>query len=76
MANNSPVRRSPARPIPDRIPSTTSLLTDMVIAQGVLGGTAQAVGGPFDKQGSVGQHFNADGKIGGMVQENLANKKQ
>ena len=44
-------------------------------ADGAIGGTAQKIGGPFDKQGSVGQHFNADGKIGGMVQENLANKK-
>ncbi len=45
------------------------------IANGPIGGTAQSIGGPLDKQGSIGQHFNADGKIGGMVQENLANKK-
>lgn len=45
------------------------------IADGAIGGTAQKIGGPLDKQGSIGQHFNADGKIGGMVQENLANKK-
>ena len=44
-------------------------------ADGAIGGTAQSVGGPFDKEGAVGKHFNADGKIGGMVQENLANKK-
>ena len=44
-------------------------------ADGALGGTAQKVGGPFDKQGSVGQHFNANGKIGGMVQKNLAENK-
>ena len=44
-------------------------------AEGAIGGTAQKIGGPLDKQGSIGQHFNADGKIGGMVQENLANKK-
>ena len=44
-------------------------------ADGAIGGTAQKVGGPLDKQGAIGQHFNADGKIGGMVQENLANKK-
>lgn len=48
----------------------------MVIADGPIGGTAQSIGGPFDKQGSVGQHFNADGKIGGMVQENLAANKK
>ncbi len=45
------------------------------IATGPIGGTAQKIGGPLDKQGSIGQHFNADGKIGGMVQENLADKK-
>ena len=44
-------------------------------ADGAIGGTAQKVGGPFDKEGSVGQHFTAEGKIGGAVQENLANKK-
>lgn len=44
-------------------------------ADGAIGGTAQKIGGPLDKDGSIGQHFNADGKIGGMVQENLANKK-
>ncbi len=46
-----------------------------VTANGALGGTAQKVGGPFDKEGMVGKNFNADGKIGGMIQENLANKK-
>lgn len=45
------------------------------IAEGAIGGTAQKIGGPLDKQGAIGQNFNADGKIGGMVQENLANKK-
>ncbi len=44
-------------------------------ADGALGGTAQKIGGPLDKEGMVGQHFNADGKIGGMVQQNLADNK-
>ena len=44
-------------------------------ADGALGGTAQSIGGPLDKQGAIGKNFNADGKIGGMIQENLANKK-
>ena len=48
--------------------------TNAYIADGAIGGTAQKIGGPLDKQGAIGQHFNADGKIGGMVQENLANK--
>ncbi|KAI9673995.1 MAG: hypothetical protein M1817_002201 [Caeruleum heppii] len=43
----------------------------MFKADGALGGTAQAIGGPFDKKGAIGQHFNADGKIGGSVQETL-----
>ena len=50
-------------------------LTSASAADGAIGGTAQKVGGPLDKHGAIGQHFNADGKIGGMVQENLANKK-
>ena len=41
-------------------------------ADGALGGTAQKVGGPFDKEGTVGKHFNADGKIGGAVQQKIA----
>ena len=53
----------------------TQRLTSVSSADGAIGGTAQKVGGPLDKQGAIGQHFNADGKIGGMVQENLANKK-
>ena len=47
----------------------------MFNADGALGGTAQKVGGPFDKEGSIGSKFKADGTIGGMVQENLAEKK-
>ncbi|GAM90739.1 hypothetical protein ANO11243_087840 [Dothideomycetidae sp. 11243] len=40
-------------------------------ADGAIGGMAQKVGGPFDKQGAIGKHFNADGQIGGSVQEHL-----
>ena len=47
----------------------------VLLADGPIGGTAQSIGGPFDKQGAVGKNFNADGTIGGMIQENLANKK-
>lgn len=53
----------------------TQRLMTVSAADGAIGGTAQKIGGPLDKQGAIGQHFNADGKIGGMVQENLANKK-
>jgi len=50
-------------------------LTNEILADGPLGGAAQKIGGPLDKEGMVGKNFNADGKIGGMVQENLADKK-
>ncbi|MCJ1352882.1 MAG: hypothetical protein MMC33_002866 [Icmadophila ericetorum] len=45
-------------------------------ADGAVGGTAQKIGGPFDKEGMIGKHFNQDGAIGGTIQENLANKQQ
>ena len=41
----------------------------------MVGGTAQSIGGPFDKKGVVGQAFNADGAIGGTFQE-LAKKNE
>ena len=50
-------------------------MADLGTDEGAIGGTAQKVGGPLDKEGMVGKHFNSDGTIGGMVQENLANKK-
>jgi len=52
-----------------------SRLISCIKADGALGGAAQKMGGPLDKEGMVGKNFNADGKIGGMVQENLADKK-
>lgn len=51
------------------------VLTKGSTADGPLGGTAQKIGGPLDKQGAIGKNFNADGKIGGMVQQNLADNK-
>ena len=48
----------------------------MPTADGAIGGTTQKVGGPLDKEGAIDQHFNADEKIGGMVQENLADKNR
>lgn len=38
---------------------------------GAIGGTAQKVGGPFDKDGAVGKQFTTEGSIGGTVQDNL-----
>ena len=40
-------------------------------ADGALGGTAQKIGGLFDKDGAIGSNFKADGPIGGTVQKNL-----
>ena len=60
---------------PHRAIDASSSTLILHVADGAVGGTAQKIGGPLDKEGSIGQHFNADGKIGGMVQENLANKK-
>ena len=42
---------------------------------GAVGGTAEAVGGPFAKDGMVGKQFKKDGAIGGTVQQNLGDKK-
>ena len=40
-------------------------------AEGMIGGAAQSVGGPFDKQGVVGKQFTTAGSIGGSVQQHL-----
>ena len=49
-----------------------ALIIFQMIADGAIGGTAQKVGGPFDKEGAVGKHFNATGTIGGAVQDKIA----
>jgi hypothetical protein len=43
----------------------------MFTSGGAVGGTAQKVGGPFDKDGAVGSKFKSDGAIGGSVQQEL-----
>lgn len=43
-------------------------------ADGAIGGTAQKVGGPFDKDGIIGSNFTADGSIGGTVQKTVEKK--
>ena len=45
-----------------------------LIADGAIGGTAQKVGGPFDKDGTIGSNFTADGSIGGTVQKTVEKK--
>lgn len=49
------------------------LLTFIQIAysgaeDGPVGGTAQKVGGPFDKHGAVGKQFTEGGAVGGTAQ--------
>ncbi|MCJ1293651.1 hypothetical protein MMC34_005206 [Xylographa carneopallida] len=59
------------------IPPSTSLniRPDTQTADGAIGGTAQKVGGPLDKGGMIGKHFNADGALGGTAQS-LADKNK
>ena len=45
-------------------------LTDLV-AGGMIGGTAQSIGGPLSADGAIGKNFTTQGSIGGMVQEQL-----
>ena len=42
---------------------------------GALGGIAQKVGGPMDKEGAIGKQFTADGAIGGKVQDMMGGNK-
>lgn len=47
----------------------------LAIGGGAIGGTAQAVGGPFDEKGAIGSKFTEKGSIGGAVQEQLASSE-
>ncbi|KAJ8607357.1 hypothetical protein MRB53_040375 [Persea americana] len=55
--------------------STVNTNTEIVNADGKVGGTAQEVGGPFSADGSVGKQFTKDGAIGGTGQK-VAEKAQ
>ena len=41
-----------------------------------MGGTAQKIGGPFDKDGAIGKQFTAEGSIGGTVESALGGKRE
>lgn len=56
-------------------PSQRTSNTNTSTAAGAIGGTAQAVGGPFDKDGMIGKHFKQDGAVGGSVQGSLGDQK-
>lgn len=40
-----------------------------------MGGTAQMMGGPFDKEGMIGKQFTAEGSIGGTAQNMMGGQK-
>jgi hypothetical protein len=46
----------------------SSRLTEPHAADGAVGGTAQKVGGPFDKDGAIGKQFKESGAVGGTAQ--------
>ncbi|KAI0205025.1 hypothetical protein F4808DRAFT_456762 [Astrocystis sublimbata] len=43
--------------------------------KGVLGGAAQAIGGPLDKEGMIGKAFTPEGGVGGSVQNTMGGTK-
>jgi hypothetical protein len=53
------------------------ILTDICIAaEGAIGGTAQKIGGPLDKEGMIGKQFTTEGSIGGTVQNLMGGKSK
>lgn len=46
------------------------------VAEGAIGGTADKVGGPFDKEGMIGKQFTTEGNLGGKVQKNMGGEKK
>jgi hypothetical protein len=45
-------------------------------AEGALGGMAQKIGGPMDKEGMIGKQFTTEGSIGGTVQNMMGGKRE
>lgn len=48
--------------------------TNIHLADGAIGKQFEKVGGPFAKDGAIGKNFNADGAVGGTVQEEAGGK--
>lgn len=40
-------------------------------SEGAIGGTANKLGGPFSKDGTVGHQFTDKGSVGGTVQDTV-----
>lgn len=64
--------------IPRLSPPSTHLKkkTNNHEAEGALGGAAQKVGGPLDKDGMIGKQFTTEGSLGGTVQEKMGGTKK
>ncbi|EXJ84984.1 hypothetical protein A1O3_05659 [Capronia epimyces CBS 606.96] len=43
---------------------------------GAIGGTAQQIGGPLDKDGAIGKHFKGDGALGGTLNKLVGGQPQ
>jgi hypothetical protein len=67
-------------PIPSNLEGSRGrgrILTDICIAaEGAIGGTAQKIGGPLDKEGMIGKQFTTEGSIGGTVQNLMGGKSK
>lgn len=48
----------------------------LITAEGAIGGAAQKIGGPLDKEGMVGKQFTTEGSIGGTVQDMMGGKSK
>lgn len=68
LASSSLVCQSPSFIYPTNI--------DMIAEQGAIGGTAQKIGGPLDKEGMIGKKFTTEGNIGGSVQNAMGGGKK
>ena len=51
-------------------------IIDTETENGAIGGTAEKIGGPFDKDGIVGKQFTTEGSIGGSVQNVAGGQKK
>ena len=49
---------------------------DTELEEGSIGRTAEKVGGPFSRHGSIGKHFTTEGNVGKNVEDRGGDKKQ
>lgn len=53
----------------------TARILTTAAENGALGGAAQKIGGPLDKEGVVGKQFTTEGALGGTVQNAMGGTK-